>query len=53
MKIRIPRTKQEIEADYQRKKLTKKFQKQLKLIKNEEIDAMDLKKGENISISCI
>ncbi|XP_044738633.1 uncharacterized protein LOC123300185 isoform X2 [Chrysoperla carnea] len=45
VKIRIPRTKQEIEADYQRKKLTREFQKQLKQIKNEEMDIMDLKRA--------
>lgn len=45
IRFRIPRTKQEIEADYVRKKLTKKFQKQLKAINNSEMDDMDLKRG--------
>lgn len=44
-RFRIPRTKQEIEADYVRKKITRKFQTQLKLIQNSEMDEMDLKKG--------
>ncbi|KAJ8923354.1 hypothetical protein NQ315_001912 [Exocentrus adspersus] len=42
IRIRIPRTKQEIEADYRRKKLTEKFQQRLKLIQNQEMDALDL-----------
>jgi hypothetical protein len=45
IRFRIPRTKQEIEADYVRKKLTKKFQKQLRVIQNSELDNMDLKRG--------
>ncbi|XP_014275210.1 uncharacterized protein [Halyomorpha halys] len=44
-RFRIPRTKQEIEADYIRKKITMKFKKQLKLIQNSEMDEMDLKKA--------
>ena len=44
-RFRIPRTKQEIEADYLRKKLTKKFQKHLRVIQNSEMDNMDLKRG--------
>ncbi|XP_031352955.1 transmembrane inner ear expressed protein isoform X3 [Photinus pyralis] len=44
VKIRVPRTKQEIEADYQRKKITVKFREKLKLIQNQEMDAMDLKR---------
>jgi len=44
-RFRIPRTKQEIEADYVRKKLTKKFQKHLRVIQNSEMDNMDLKRG--------
>lgn len=47
IRFRIPRTKQEIEADYIRKKITRKFQKQLRLIQNSEMDEMDLKKGSN------
>ncbi|XP_021914479.1 uncharacterized protein LOC110827283 isoform X3 [Zootermopsis nevadensis] len=45
IRFRIPRTKQEIEADYIRKKLAKKFRKQLRLIQNSELDNMDLKRG--------
>ncbi|KAF6210473.1 hypothetical protein GE061_013579 [Apolygus lucorum] len=45
IKFRIPRTKQEIEADYIRKKITRKFTKQLKMIRNAEMDEMDLKKA--------
>ncbi|XP_023707173.1 uncharacterized protein LOC111864276 isoform X1 [Cryptotermes secundus] len=45
IRFRIPRTKQEIEADYVRKKLTKKFQKHLRVIQNSEMDDMDLKRG--------
>ncbi|GFG33040.1 hypothetical protein Cfor_00050 [Coptotermes formosanus] len=44
-RFRIPRTKQEIEADYVRKKLTKKFQKHLRVIQDSEMDDMDLKRG--------
>ncbi|XP_075210536.1 uncharacterized protein LOC142317877 [Lycorma delicatula] len=45
VRFRIPRTKQEIEADYVRKKITRKFQKQLRMIQNSEMDEMDLKKA--------
>ncbi|XP_023707175.1 uncharacterized protein LOC111864276 isoform X2 [Cryptotermes secundus] len=45
IRFRIPRTKQEIEADYVRKKLTKKFQKHLRVIQNSEMDDMDLKRA--------
>ncbi|KAH8241000.1 transmembrane inner ear expressed protein [Drosophila bipectinata] len=44
MRFRIPRTKQEIEADYQRKQITKKFREKLQQIKNSEMDDMDLQK---------
>nr|CAD7193779.1 unnamed protein product [Timema douglasi] len=44
-RFRIPRTKQEIEADYVRKKISKKFQKQLRAIPNTEMDDADLKRG--------
>ncbi|KAK4874100.1 hypothetical protein RN001_013460 [Aquatica leii] len=47
-KVRVPRTKQEIEADYQRKKITTKFREKLKLIQNQEMDAMDLKRALEI-----
>jgi hypothetical protein len=50
-RFRIPRTKQEIEADYVRKKLTKKFQKHLRVIQNSEMDSMDLKRGRVQSCS--
>ncbi|GLV42919.1 uncharacterized protein CBL_20475 [Carabus blaptoides fortunei] len=43
VKIRIPRTKQEIEADYQRKKIARKFRERLRLIQNQDMDNMDLK----------
>lgn len=45
VKIRVPRTKQEIEADYQRKKITSKFTERLKHIQNQDMDALDLKRG--------
>ncbi|KAK9507230.1 hypothetical protein O3M35_007136 [Rhynocoris fuscipes] len=45
IRFRIPRTKQEIEADYIRKKITRKFKKQLTMINNSEMDEMDLKKA--------
>ncbi|KAK5641814.1 hypothetical protein RI129_010361 [Pyrocoelia pectoralis] len=48
IKIRVPRTKQEIEADYQRKKIAVKFREKLKLIQNQEMDAMDLKRALEI-----
>ncbi|XP_065207489.1 transmembrane inner ear expressed protein-like isoform X1 [Planococcus citri] len=43
--FRIPRTKQEIEADYVRKQIAKKFRKQLNLIPDGEMDEMDLTKA--------
>ncbi|KAF5270653.1 hypothetical protein FQA39_LY01391 [Lamprigera yunnana] len=48
IKIRVPRTKQDIEADYQRKKITIKFREKLKLIQNQEMDAMDLQRALEI-----
>lgn len=43
------RTKQEIEADYQRRKIVKKFRKRIQKFENSEMDAeMDLKKGETL-----
>ena len=40
------RTKQEIEADYHRRKIVKKFRKRIQKFENSEMDAeMDLKKG--------
>ncbi|KAH8412749.1 hypothetical protein KR009_005301 [Drosophila setifemur] len=44
IRFRIPRTKQEIEADYLRKQITKKFREKLQQIKNSEMDDMDLQK---------
>ncbi|XP_055386328.1 uncharacterized protein LOC129615234 [Condylostylus longicornis] len=44
-RFRIPRTKQEIEADYQRKQLAKKFREKLSHIKNADMDEMDLPKA--------
>ncbi|XP_050321650.1 transmembrane inner ear expressed protein [Bactrocera neohumeralis] len=45
IRFRIPRTKQEIEADYQRKQITKKFREKLQQIKNSDMDEMDLQKA--------
>lgn len=47
IRIRIPRTRQEIEADYQRRKIARKFRQKLAKIKNSEMDDMDLKRGMN------
>lgn len=44
-RFRIPRTKQDIEADYQRRVIAKKFRERLKYINNSEMDEMDLQKG--------
>ncbi|CAH0392257.1 unnamed protein product [Bemisia tabaci] len=44
-KFRIPRTKQEIEADYIRNKIARKFQKHLRMIQNSEMDDMTLEKA--------
>lgn len=44
-RFRIPRTKQEIEADFQRRKIAKKFRDRLANIRNSEMDEMDLQKG--------
>jgi hypothetical protein len=46
IRFRIPRTKQEIEADYIRKKLTRSFRKELAKINDKEMDEMDLKRGD-------
>lgn len=46
-RFRIPRTKQEIEADFVRRKICKKFRKRIQKFENSEMDGdMDLKKGE-------
>lgn len=47
-RFRIPRTKQDIEADYQRRIIAKKFRERLKYIENSEMDEMDLQKGRHI-----
>lgn len=44
-RFRIPRTKQEIEADYQRRIIAKKFRERLAQINNCEMDDMNLQKG--------
>ncbi|XP_076064421.1 uncharacterized protein LOC143038773 [Oratosquilla oratoria] len=44
-RCRVPRTKQEIEADHIRRKISRKFRKQLDIIKNSEMDTMDLMKA--------
>ena len=48
IRFRIPRTKQEIEADYIRKKITESFRQELSKISNTEMDDMDLKKGKRV-----
>lgn len=54
-RFRIPRTKQEIEADYQRRVIARSFRERLRNIKNCEMDDMNLQKGEpnNFEIKCI
>lgn len=47
-RFRLPRTKQEIEADYQRRIIAKNFRDRLANIKNCEMDEMNLQKGELI-----
>lgn len=47
VRFRIPRTKQEIEADFVRRKIATKFGKQLRLLSDTEMDNMDLLKGIN------
>ncbi|KOX68065.1 Transmembrane inner ear expressed protein [Melipona quadrifasciata] len=49
IRFRIPRTKQEIEADYIRKKITESFRQELSKISNIEMDDMNLKKGKKSS----
>jgi hypothetical protein len=44
-RFRIPRTKQEIDADFRRKQLSKRFKQELKRIRNSELDVMDLRRG--------
>ncbi|EZA54602.1 hypothetical protein DMN91_006732 [Ooceraea biroi] len=45
IRFRVPRTKQEIEADYIRKKITRKFRRELSKINNKDMDEMDLQKA--------
>uniref|UniRef100_T1H562 Transmembrane inner ear expressed protein n=1 Tax=Megaselia scalaris TaxID=36166 RepID=T1H562_MEGSC len=47
-RFRIPRTKQEIEADYKRKQLAKKFREKLALISNTDMENMDLSRAVSI-----
>lgn len=44
-RFRIPRTKQQIEADYQRRKITSKFRQELETIQDAKMDSMSLKDG--------
>ncbi|XP_050689556.1 uncharacterized protein LOC126981925 [Eriocheir sinensis] len=44
-RCRVPRTKQEIEANHIRMKLAKKFHRQLMIINHSEMDEMDLLKA--------
>lgn len=46
IRFRVPRTKQEIEADYIRKRITRSFRRELSKISNTEMDEMDLRKGK-------
>ncbi|KAJ0174516.1 hypothetical protein K1T71_009624 [Dendrolimus kikuchii] len=41
-RFRIPRTKQQIEADYQRRKITTKFREKLQTIQDSKMDTMSL-----------
>ncbi|KAJ3645904.1 hypothetical protein Zmor_023525 [Zophobas morio] len=45
VKFRVPRTKQEIEGDYRRKKLAEKFQERLRMIQNQDMDVLDLEQA--------
>ncbi|KAL0105029.1 hypothetical protein PUN28_016567 [Cardiocondyla obscurior] len=45
IRFRVPRTKQEIEADYIRKRITKNFRNELSKISNTEMNEMDLWKA--------
>ncbi|XP_050347874.1 transmembrane inner ear expressed protein [Nymphalis io] len=42
-RFRIPRTKQQIEADYKRRKITTKFRQQLETIQDSKMDTISLK----------
>ncbi|XP_050304802.1 transmembrane inner ear expressed protein [Anthonomus grandis grandis] len=50
IRIRVPRTKQEIEADFKRKKIATKFRKRLKIISNQDMESVDLRKALEIII---
>lgn len=53
IRLRIPRTKQEIEADHVRKKIVKSFRKELSKIGDLEMDEMNLAQGtERMSFCC-
>ncbi|CAG0916857.1 unnamed protein product [Notodromas monacha] len=43
--FRIPRTKQEIEADSHRRKIANKFKKKLEMLSKEDLEELNLKKG--------
>ncbi|GLH02568.1 Uncharacterized protein GBIM_08570, partial [Gryllus bimaculatus] len=45
VRFRIPRTKQEIEADFVRKRIARHFRRHLRAIDNADMDAMDLRQG--------
>lgn len=51
-RFRIPRTKQDIEADYQRRRIARKFRERLANIKNNEMDDMNLQKGKRTVHPC-
>ncbi|KAF9799612.1 hypothetical protein SFRURICE_018799 [Spodoptera frugiperda] len=49
-RFRIPRTKQQIEADYQRRKITNKFRAKLETIQDAKMDAMSLKDDSQLAL---
>ena len=46
VRVRVPRTKSEIEANSKRKELLKNFRVKLKNLKAAELDELDYRKGE-------
>ena len=46
VRVRVPRTKSEIEANSKRKELLKNFRIKLKNLKAAELDELDYRKGE-------
>ena len=46
VRVRVPRTKSEIEANSKRKELLKNFKIKLKNLKAAELDELDYRKGE-------